>query len=526
VLSTFSSWMDTVNGIVWGPAMIVLLIGTGLYLTIRLRFVQVRHFMHSIACISGKYDDPNEQGDITHFQALCAALSATIGTGNIAGVATAIALGGPGAVFWMWVTALVGMATKFSSCSLAVRYRVIHPDGSASGGPMYYLKHGLHLPWLGAIFALFAGVASLGIGCAVQSNSVVDGLLSVTPQPWQETKFAADVPVLGGAMVLRPVLGAVLAVLVGVVTIGGIKRIASVASRVVPFMCVLYVGSALIVLIKNAGAIPTAFAQILHYAFAPMAIGGGLLGTVMARTVQKGVARGVFSNESGLGSAPIAHGAARTGEMAREGFVAMLGPFIDTILICTLTALVIVTSGVWQVKSDAGELLYGPGGRGLPMTMEIDGRMKQVVGTVGEAPVPLLNAAGEPYEIPSGAPLTATAFESGLPGIGHILVAFSLVFFAYSTMISWSYYGDRCFEYLLGARAVTPYRYIFCLFVVLGAIGGLNLVWTIADNLNALMAIPNLVALLGLSGVVVRESRDYIKRCIGPVNGEENRVRP
>ncbi len=514
MLPTLSKWMDTVNGIVWGPAMIVLLIGTGLYLTIRLRFVQLRHFKHAIDCISGKYDDPNEQGDISHFQALCAALSATIGTGNIAGVATAIALGGPGAVFWMWITALVGMATKFSSCSLAVRYRVIHPDGSASGGPMYYLQRGLHLPWLGAIFALFAGLASLGIGCAVQSNSVVDGLLSITPATWQETTFSPGLPLIGGLAVVKPILGVILAVLVGVVTIGGIKRIASVASRVVPFMCVLYVGAALVVLVRNAALIPGAFAQIFHYALAPMAIGGGFVGTVMARTIQKGVARGVFSNESGLGSAPIAHGAAKTHEMAREGFVAMLGPFIDTLLICTLTSLVIVTSGVWQVRSVDGELLYGPGGRGLPMALEIDGRMHQVVGTVSETPEPILDAEGQPYEIPSGAPLTASAFENSLPGYGHVLVAFSLAFFAYSTMIAWSYYGDRCFEYLLGVHAVTPYRYVFCIFVVLGTIGGLNLVWTIADNLNALMAVPNLVGLLGLSGVVVRESRDYIRRCI------------
>jgi len=514
VLSTFSNWMDAVNGIVWGPAMVVLLIGTGLYLTIRLRFVQLRHFRHAIACISGKYDDPNEQGDISHFQALCAALSATIGTGNITGVALAIAVGGPGAIFWMWVTALVGMATKFSSCSLAVRYRVIHADGSASGGPMYYLQRGLGLPWLGAIFALLAGLASLGIGSAVQSNSVVDGLLSVAPASWQGMTLETNLPLFRGTPTLKPILGVVLAVLVGVVTIGGIKRIASVASRVVPFMCVVYVGAALIVLVKNAAMIPTAFGQIFHYAFAPMAIGGGFFGTVMARTVQKGVARGVFSNESGLGSAPIAHGAVKTNEMAREGFVAMLGPFIDTIIICTLTALVILTSGVWQVRSDTGELLYGPGGKGLPMKIEIDGKELQVVGTVGDEPEPFLDVAGEPYEVPTGAPLTASAFETGLPGIGHILVAFSLAFFAYSTMIAWSYYGDRCFGYLLGARAVTPFRYVFCVFVVLGAIGGLDLVWTMADNLNALMAIPNLVALLGLSGVVVRESNDYLDRVV------------
>ncbi len=516
MLPTFTRWMDTVNGIVWGPAMIVLLIGTGLYLTIRLRFIQLRHFKHSIDCISGQYDDPNEQGDISHFQALCAALSATIGTGNIAGVATAIALGGPGAVFWMWVTALVGMATKFSSCSLAVRYRVIHPDGSASGGPMYYLERGLGLRWLSVVFALFAGLASLGIGCAVQSNSVVDGLLSVAPAAWQGTKFAAGLPLVGGVAVLKPILGVILAICVGIVTIGGIRRIASVASRVVPLMCAIYVGGALIVLARNITLIPEAFGQIFHYAFAPMAAGGGFFGAVMAQTVQKGVARGVFSNESGLGSAPIAHAAAKTHEPIREGYVAMLEPFIDTIVICTLTALVILTSGLWQVRGERGELLYGPGGRGLPTEVEVDGRMKQVVGTVGERPEPILDEAGRPYEIPTGAPLTASAFENSLPGYGHIMVAVSLVFFAYSTMIAWSYYGDRCFQYLLGNRAVTPYRYVFCVFAVLGAIGGLNLVWTVADNLNALMAIPNLVGLLGLGSVVARESKDYIGRCIGP----------
>lgn len=516
MLSTFSNWMDIVNGIVWGPAMIVLLIGTGLFLTLRLRFIQLRHLKHSLDCISGKYDDPEDQGDISHFQALCAALSATIGTGNITGVALAIAVGGPGAIFWMWVTALVGMATKFSSCALALRYRVVHADGSASGGPMYYLERGLKLRWLGVIFALFAGIASLGIGSAVQSNSVVDGLLSVAPENWQEVNLTGNIPLLSGAPIAKPILGLVLAVLVGIVTIGGIKRIATVASRVVPFMCVVYVGSALLILIMNAGMIPEAFAQIFRYAFSPMAVGGGFFGTVMARTVQKGVARGVFSNESGLGSAPIAHGAARTSEMAREGFVAMLGPFIDTIIICTLTALVIITSGAWQVESDAGELLYGPGGKGLPMKIEVDGQELQVVGTVSDEPEPFLNAAGQPYEVPSGAPLTASAFEATLPRVGDLIVAFALVFFAYSTMIAWSYYGDRCFEYLLGARAVTPYRYVFCLFVVLGAIGGLDLVWTIADNLNAMMAIPNLVALLGLSGVVVRESNDYISRVLRP----------
>jgi AGCS family alanine or glycine:cation symporter len=415
----------------------------------------------------------------------------------------------------MWVTALFGMATKFSSCALALRYRVIHGDGSASGGPMYYLERGLGLKWLGVIFALFAGMASLGIGCAVQSHSVVDGLLSAAPQSWQEMTFASGLPILGGRAVIKLVLGLGLAVLVGIVTIGGIKRIAAVASRIVPVMCVVYVAGALVILFRNVEMIPDAFAQIFRYALSPFALGGGFMGTVVARTIQKGVARGVFSNEAGLGSAPMAHAAAKTKEMVREGFVAMLGPFIDTIVICTMTALVIITSGVWQVRTSSGEVLYGPNGKGLPMTTYIEGRPVQVIGAIGVDPEPLLDEHGQPYELPNGASLTAAAFERSLPGVGHIIVAFALVFFAYTTMIAWSYYGDRCFEYLFGPRAVMPYRYVFCFFAVLGAIGGLNLVWTVADNLNALMAIPNLIGLLGLSRVVARESKDYAQRVFG-----------
>lgn len=516
MLQTFTYWMQIMNEIVWGPPMILLLIGTGLFLTIRLRGIQLRRFKHAIECISGKYDDPAEQGDVSHFQALCAALSATIGTGNIAGVATAIALGGPGAVFWMWVTALVGMATKFTCCSLSLRYRVIHADGSASGGPMYYLERGLHQRWLGIVFAVFACVASLGIGCAVQSNSVVDGVLTVLPADWHDATIATGVPIVGGRSVLRLLLGAVLAFLVGIVTIGGIRRIAVVAERIVPVMCIMYTLGALVVLFMGFRQIPSAFAQIFRYAFTPVAAGGGFMGVVVARTIEKGVARGIFSNEAGLGSAPIAHAAAKTHEMIREGFVAMLGPFIDTIVVCTMTALVIVISGVWQVKSESGELLYGPGGKGAPMTTSIDGKAVQVVGTLGEEPKPFLDADGQPYRLPTGSPLTIAAFEQSLPGVGRIIVAFGLVFFAYTTMIAWSYYGDRCCEYLLGSRAITPYRYVFCTFAILGAIGGLDLVWTIADNLNAMMAVPNLVALLGLNGIVVRESKDYVARIIEP----------
>jgi len=507
-MDQFALWMDTMNGIVWGPVMIVFLVGTGLYLTVRLRFVQLRRLGHSLRCISGRYDDPAEHGEISHFQALAAALSATIGTGNIAGVATAIALGGPGAVFWMWVTALVGMATKFTSCSLALRYRVIHEDGSASGGPMYFLAQGLGQRWLAVLFAMFAGLASFGIGCAVQSNSVVDGILGLLPAEVTARHIPDSVAVIGGTPVVKPLIGVILAVLVGTVIIGGIRRIARVASRLVPFMSVVYIAGALTVLARFAPEIPGAFAQIVRYAFTPFAAGAGLVGFVLERTVQKGVARGVFSNESGLGSAPIAHAAAKTHEMAREGFVAMLGPFIDTIVICTITALVIIVTGCWQVQTHEGDILYGPGYNGTLVRVE----GVQVIGTPGEDAQPVVDESGDYYKLPTGAALTATAFEHGIGRAGRWIVGIGIMLFAYSTMIAWSYYGDRCWEYLLGPRAVTPYRYLFCVFVVVGTVGGLDLIWTVADNLNALMAVPNLIALIFLAGVVVRETDSYLKR--------------
>lgn len=506
-MSWFASLMGQLNGILWGPGMIVLLVGTGLYLTIRLRFVQVRRYMHSIRCISGEFDDPEETGDITHFQALAAALSATIGTGNIAGVATAIALGGPGAVFWMWVTALVGMATKFTSCSLALKYRYIAPDGSASGGPMYFLTYGLGQRWLGVLFAVFAGVASFGIGCAVQANSVADGLISILPATAALPCIPEGVPVIGGTLVIKPIIGVGMAALVALVILGGIKRIALVASRIVPFMCAIYIAGALLVLLRNAAGVPAAFLQIIEYAFSPVAVGGGFFGVVMQRTIQRGVARGVFSNEAGLGSAPMAHAAAKTREPIREGFVAMLGPFIDTIIVCTMTALVIIVTDAWHVQDPEGRMLYGPGGPGVPVL--VDG--VQVVGDVSTG-APFTAADGSLYPVPTGAALTGEAFALGIGGLGRYIVAIGLMLFAYSTMISWSYYGDRCWGYLLGPRAVTPYRWIFCIFVVIGTVSGLDLVWLVSDNLNALMAIPNLVGLLGLAGIVVKENRDYIRR--------------
>jgi AGCS family alanine or glycine:cation symporter len=522
-MSWFADAMDWFNGVVWGPPMTILLVGTGVYLTLRLGFIQIRGFGHSFRCISGRFDRPEEEGDISHFQALAAALSATIGTGNIAGVGVAIGLGGPGAVFWMWVTAVVGMATKYTSCALALRFRTVHADGSASGGPMYYLRDGLGLGWLGLLFALFAGLASFGIGCAVQSNSVVSGLLSVMPESVQEAKIPEGVAIVGGTPWIKPAFGVLLAFFVGIVIIGGIRRIARVAARVVPLMCAVYVLAALWILIKHADRIPEAFAQIVRFAFTPIAMGGGVLGGVVQMSVREGVARGVFSNESGLGSAPMAHAAAKTKEMAREGHVAMIGPFIDTLVICTMTALVIIITGAWQVRGDDGELLYGPKGVGAPMKIETGaGETLLVVGRLDAESgkmTPILRTDFDPgdpasryYAVRTSAVLTTAAFDRGFSLIGKYIVAFGLIFFAYSTMISWSYYGDRCFEYLFGRRAILPYRWLFCVFILVGTVSGLQLVWLVADNLNALMAIPNLVALLLLAGLMRRETKDYVRR--------------
>jgi len=433
-----------IAGALWGIPSIVLLVGTGLYLTFRLRFIQFRGFKHGFELVRGKYDKPDDSGEVSHFQALSTALSATVGTGNIAGVATAIALGGPGAVFWMWITALVGMASKYTSCTLAVKYRIVHEDGSVSGGPMYTLARALNLKWLGVLFAVFTLIASFGIGNMVQANSVADGLRYIFP--------AADD--------YRLVLGVTLAILVGLVIIGGIKRIAKVAATIVPFMAIVYCGAAITILVLHASEIPAAFFTIINLAINPEAAGGGAIGAA----IQYGVARGVFSNEAGLGSAAMAHAAAKTNEPVREGLVAMLGPFIDTIIICTMTALVIVIMGAWG------------------------------------------DARPESY---TGAALSAYAFEQGLGQFGAWIVGFGLMFFALSTIIAWSYYGDRSAEFLFGERAVLPYRMIYTVLVVIGAWIPLNLVWNIADITNILMAAPNLISLILLAGLVKKLGDDY-----------------
>lgn len=450
-MEQLQTFLDTASGYVWGVPLIVVLVGAGIFVTIRNRFVQLRGFRHSFELISGKYDKPEHKGEITHFQALSAALSATIGTGNITGVATAIAIGGPGALFWMWVTAVFGMAMKYTSCTLAVMFRKIDPDGYVRGGPMYFIEQGLgkNWKWLAVLFAFFTAVAALGIGNMVQANSVADGLVSF---------FNVKGTELGSAT--RWGIGIFIAIMVGLVIIGGIKRIGAVASKLVPFMAAVYVASALIVLFMAADKIIPAFSMIFNYAFTPMSATGGFAGAAIWIVIQQGVRRGVFSNESGLGSAPMAHAAAKVNEPVREGLVAMIGPFIDTLVICTLTGLVIIVSGQWN--------------SGL-----------------------------------NGTPLTASAFETILPGWGSHMVSFGLVLFAYSTIISWSYYGEKGIEYLAGRRAVLPYKVVYLVFLPVGAAMKLGVVWSFADVCNGLMALPNLIGVLALSGVVAAATRKY-----------------
>jgi AGCS family alanine or glycine:cation symporter len=457
VLETYHSIIKFIsNEIVWGVPFLVLLIGTGFFLTFYLRFVQVRRFKHSIEVISGKYDDPSEEGDLSHFQALSSALSATIGIGNIAGVATAIHFGGPGALFWMWITALVGMASKGVECYLGHRFRILNPDGSASGGPMYYIANGMggRWKWLGAVFAFLAVFASLGSADMVQSNTVSQILHRDLSIPTWITGFF-------------------MAAMVAVVIIGGIRRIGQVASRLVPTMASIYMIGGLTVIFLHLTQVPDAFALILSKAFTPQGELGGFAGSTFIIALQWGAKRGLFSNEAGQGSAPIAHAAAKTRESVREGIVAQIGPFIDTILVCTVTGTVIIVTGAWHEGMDAsGNLL-------------------------------------------NGAALTAWAFERGLAPImpgGHYIVTLAVPLFAYSTMISWSYYGDRSVSFLWGRAAIIPYRVLFVIFTFVGATLSLELVWDMADVSNGLMAAPNLIAILALAGLAKREYADYFNR--------------
>lgn len=436
ILSTASSWA-------WGPVMLVLLLGTGVYLTIRLKFLPLRNLFYAFSLL-WKSRQSKEEGDIPPFSALMTAMAATVGTGNIAGVAAALFIGGPGAIFWMWMTALVGMATKYSEAVLAVKYREVDEDGRHVGGPMYYIKNGMGEKWkpLAFAFALFGTIAAFGIGNMVQANAVAGAM---------ESAFDIN----------NQVTGIVLMGLVGLVLFGGIKRIAHTATALVPIMAILYIAFALFILVTHMDALPTAFATIIESAFTGSAAAGGFAGASIILAIQFGVARGVFSNEAGLGTAPIAHAAAKTNDPVKQGHIAMLGTFIDTIIICTMTALVIMVTGVW---------------------------------TSGE----------------TGSPLTALAFTTGLESdLGAVVVAIALAIFAFTTLIGWSYYGERCAEYVAGTKVIKGYKILWVIAVFAGAALSdyFNTVLILADVLNALMAIPNLIALLVLAPVVIQLSQ-------------------
>jgi AGCS family alanine or glycine:cation symporter len=534
------------------PYIVVLLLGTGIFLTIRMRFIQLRKVGHGLAVISGFYDNPEDKGEINHFQALSAALSATIGIGNIAGVATAIHYGGPGALFWMWVTAIFGTTSKFVECTLSNHFRRIHPDGAVSGGPMYYIEKGMGSRWkfLAVIFAICAVISSFGSGNSVQAFTVADSFRSDFGFPTWAT-------------------GLTMATLVGLVIIGGIKRIGRVASRLVPFMSFIYFVGAVTVLLLNARLVPGAFSTILRDAFTAKAGVGGFVGSSFIFMLVWGVKRGLFSNEAGQGSAPIAHAAAKTEEPVREGVVAMLGPYIDTLLICTLTGLVIITVDVWKdkkldhipftAKSDITVMIGGEkiqrdgvirdedkftgtitvaGGRASGVSfaknhslvddyeLQLDGNPfygSAEISSKGE--VTFRNESGSEVDggdimlvgemLQNGSPLTAWAFQRGLSAFGNwgnYIVTIAVFLFALSTAISWSYYGDRSIEYLVGESAILPYRIVFCIVHFLGAVFSLEIVWGFGDTALGLMTIPNLIAIFALSGVTRRLSVDYFSR--------------
>lgn len=455
--------ISRVDDFLWSYVLVVLLLGTGIYLTIRMRLIQVRGLWHGAKLTAGVYDQPEDPGDLKHFHALATALSATVGIGNIAGVALAIQRGGPGALFWMWMTALLGMATKFTCCTLAVKFRKNNPDGTVSGGPMYYIEKGLgkRWKWLAITFASFASLAAFGVGCMAQAGEMARGFATLVNRSY----------LVGPFDLVKVFAGGIIALMTGLVIIGGIKRIGEVTSRLVPFMCGFYVVSALVIILSNIDKLPWALFQIFHNAFNGASATGGFAGATFIYAMRMGVARGLFSNEAGMGSAPIAHATAKTNYPVREGYVALLEPFIDTIIVCSMTGLVIVITGVWTGPSHIG-----------------------------------------------GAELTAAAFSQGLSSLsktfnsaflGKLIVIIGVILFAYSTAISWSYYGDRAFSYLFGLKAVTPYRYVFCLFLLIGASIKIELVWNLCDILNGLMALPNLVSLWILAGVVKKEMEEY-----------------
>lgn len=433
-----------INNIVWGPPILILIVGTGVFLTLMTKFLSLTKFGYIMKNTFFKIFSKEQrgEGEVTAFQAVATALAATVGTGNIAGVATAIASGGPGAVFWMWLAALFGMTTKFAEVVLAVNFREKTEDGRFVGGPMYYIQNGLKMKWLAVIFAVFGFLAAFGIGNMVQANSV-----------------AASLSATFGVQPLWT--GLILAAVTAAVIIGGIKRIGAFTEKLVPFMAIVYILGGLVIILINISHIPEAFGLIFSSAFTPRAAVGGFAGATLARAIRFGVARGVFTNEAGLGSAPIAHAAATTDHPVRQGLWGVFEVFADTLVICTITALAILTSGLWS--------------SGL-----------------------------------TGAELTTASFSAGLPGNwGGIIVSIGIVLFAYSTIIGWEYYGERCAEYVFGPKVIPIYRILWIPFVVIGAIGGLEFIWALADTLNGLMAIPNLIGVLLLSGTVFKLTKEF-----------------
>lgn len=439
----FESILSALSDFVWGPPSLILLVGTGLFLTVRLRGVQFTKLMPSLRLALIVREEKGGTGDVSHYQALMTALAATVGTGNIAGVATAIAAGGPGALFWMWMTGLVGMATKFAEAVLAVKYRVTDDRHEMAGGPMYYIERGLGWRWLGIVFAGLTTVAAFGIGNLVQANSVADALRATFGVPlW--------------------VSGAIIAAATALVILGGIQSIARTASVIVPTMIVFYLIGGIIVLVINWRTLPDIVTFVFRDAFSPAAAAGGFAGATVMQGIRFGIARGVFSNESGLGSGAIAAAAARAKHPVSQALVSMTQTFIDTIVVCSITGFTIIATGAWQ--------------------------------------------SGD-----TGAALTTRAFSTGLPGAwGGAIVALALVLFAFSTLLGWSYYGEKALEYLVGStKLVRYYRIVWVAATFVGAITSLEVVWAIADVFNGAMAIPNLIALVLLSGVVVSETRDY-----------------
>ncbi|MGM0877769.1 MAG: alanine/glycine:cation symporter family protein [Bacillota bacterium] len=451
--------LDKINGILWGTPSLILLFGTGVFLTIMLKGLQFRKLAYAFKLGFTKegQGDSNDEGDVSNFKALMTALAGTIGNGNIAGVATAITLGGPGAIFWMWVVGLFGMATKYAEALLAMKYRVKNKNGEYSSGPMYYVERGLgkKFKWLAVGFAFFGAFAALGIGNSVQSNTIAAVM---------KTSFGVD----------HLVTGIILAILAALIIFGGLQRISNVASFFVPIMAVLYIGGSLFIIGLNFDQIIPAFKLIFHYAFNPLAATGGFVGILVSEAIRNGVSRGIFSNEAGLGTAALIAGNAKTDHPVKQALVAMTGTFIVTIIVCTMTGLVLMFSGFWDPSG--GEI------SGIPHPVGLDG----------------------------GA-LTSAAFAANLGVVGEYIVALSVIFFGFSTIVGWYVYGEKCFEYLVGTKGIMGYRVVYIIACGIGAVTSLTSVWAFADMANALMMIPNLVALILLSKVVVHETNDFFE---------------